>query len=151
VYEPAAQSYERAADNFAKEFRRKVRIVNRAWRALWRLPGLLNPLRHGFFAIELLSHKLLRWLMPVILLALLVVNALLLNEGPLYQAAMLAQLSFYLLALVGRGLRNRRKIPALFSVPYYFCLINLASAFGIIDAFRGKTYTTWSTARATGA
>jgi spermidine synthase len=30
---------------------------------------------------------------------------------------------------------------------YYFCLINTASAHGIFDAYLGKTYTTWTSAR----
>lgn len=148
VYEPAARSYERAADNFSKEFRRKVRIVNRAWRATLRMRDLLNPLRHGMYSVMLISHKLLRWMVPVFLLLILVVNAWLISEGPIWQATMLLQLIFYLLAMIGFGLRHRRAIPAVFAVPYYFCLVNVASAIGIIDAFRGQTYTTWTSARA---
>lgn len=150
VYESAARSYERAADNFSKEFRRKVRIVNRAWRALWRMKALLNPFRHGFFAFELFSHKLLRWLVPVFMVALPVVNFALLDQGPIYRFAMAAQSGFYLCALLGYLQRRRENMLALFSVPYYFCLVNIASALGILDAFRGKTYTTWSTARSPG-
>jgi len=41
-------------------------------------------------------------------------------------------------------------MPALLSIPYYFCLVNVASARGILDAFRGKTYTTWTTVRTPG-
>lgn len=150
IYEPAARSHERAADNFGKEFRRKVRIVNRAWRALLRMRTLLNPLRYGFFALELFSHKLLRWLVPVFLAGLLATNAALLGEGPVYRLAMAGQVVFYLLALAGHALRRRASMPALVSVPYYFCLVNIASALGILDAFRGKTYTTWATARTPG-
>ena len=51
IYEPQAQSVEEAAEGFDKEFRRKVRIVNRAWRATWTLPALLNPLRFGWFSL----------------------------------------------------------------------------------------------------
>jgi cellulose synthase/poly-beta-1,6-N-acetylglucosamine synthase-like glycosyltransferase len=148
VYEPAARSYERAAGEFAKEFRRKVRIVNRAWRALAGLSELLNPLRHGRFAWQLFSHKLLRWLVPVLLLALLGVTAALAGQGDVYRLALVAQAGFYLLALAGLVLRRRASMPALFSIPYYFCLVNAASAVGIVDAFRGRTYTTWATARA---
>lgn len=150
VYEPAAHSYERAADNFSKEFRRKVRIVNRAWRALWRMKTLLNPFRHGFFAFELLSHKLLRWLVPIFLAGLFAVNLALLESGLIYRLAMAGQFIFYVLAFVGYTQRHRAQIPTLLSVPYYFCLVNVASALGIMDAFRGKTYTTWSTARSPG-
>jgi cellulose synthase/poly-beta-1,6-N-acetylglucosamine synthase-like glycosyltransferase len=148
LYEPDARSSERAAEDFRREFRRKVRIVNRAWRALMGLRGLLNPLRYGFFAFELISHKLLRWLVPLMLLGILVTNLLLLGRAPIYTVMLVAQVVFYLLALVGHALRSRQQMPAFVSVPYYFCLVNVASALGILDAYRGRTYATWSTARA---
>lgn len=147
VYEPAARSRERAADNFAKEFRRKVRIVNRAWRALLRHKALLNPLRFGFFSLQLVSHKLLRWLVPAFLAALLSANVVIVGEHSIYRLALAGQGAFYLLAIAGHFIRNRPSMPALLSIPYYFCLVNVASAIGILDAFRGKTYTTWTTAR----
>jgi hypothetical protein len=151
VYEPAAISYERAADSFNKEFRRKVRIVNRAWRALFGLKALLNPLRYGFFSFQLVSHKLLRWLVPVFLVALFVVNAMLVNAGTIYAVIFAGQVAFYLLALAGHLARAGAKMPFFISVPYYFCLVNIASALGIIDVLRGKRYTTWTTARAKSA
>lgn len=148
LYEPAARSSERAAHDFHREFRRKVRIVNRAWRALMGLRGLLNPLRHGFFSIELISHKLLRWLVPLLLLGVFATNLLLLGQSPIYVVTLIAQVAFYLLALLGHSMRTRPQMPAFVSVPYYFCLVNIASALGIVDAYRGRTYATWSTARA---
>jgi cellulose synthase/poly-beta-1,6-N-acetylglucosamine synthase-like glycosyltransferase len=150
VYEPRAVSVEKAAGDFEREFRRKVRIVNRAWRAMLSMKELLNPLRYGFFALELLSHKVLRWLVPLFLAALLVVNAALVGSGWIYALAMAAQGAFYLLALVGYAARRSASLPALVSIPYYFCLVNVASARGILDAFRGKTYTTWTTVRTPG-
>jgi cellulose synthase/poly-beta-1,6-N-acetylglucosamine synthase-like glycosyltransferase len=148
VYEPAARSYEHAGGNFQQEFRRKVRIVNRAWRATWALRRMLNPLRHGFFAFELLSHKLLRWLVPAFMVVALVSNVVLLGEGDLYGWLLAGQGAFYLLAALGWLQRNRPQVSKVFSIPYFFCLVNVASALGIYDAFRGQTYTTWTTPRA---
>jgi cellulose synthase/poly-beta-1,6-N-acetylglucosamine synthase-like glycosyltransferase len=147
VYEPEARSYERAALSFEKEFRRKVRIVNRAWRAMLRMKCLLNPLRFGFFSVKLISHKLLRWIVPLLLVGLLITNFAVLGEGLIYALALTVQMAFYLLAAGGYAMRHRQSMPSLFSVPYYFCLVNVASALGILDAFRGKTYTTWATPR----
>jgi cellulose synthase/poly-beta-1,6-N-acetylglucosamine synthase-like glycosyltransferase len=149
IYEPQAQSVEEAAEGFDKEFRRKVRIVNRAWRATWTLPALLNPLRFGWFSLELISHKLLRWLMPLFLVAVLLLNVLLVERAPLYSWLLVLQLVFYALALAGYLTRGRPTQPRLIYVPYYFCLVNIASARGIIEAYRGRTYTTWATPRAT--
>jgi hypothetical protein len=63
---------------------------------------------------------------------------------------MAAQGGFYLCAALGYVQRRRASMLPIFSVPYYFCLVNIASALGIVDAFRGKTYTTWNTARSPG-
>ena len=149
IYEPQARSVEEAAAGFDKEFRRKVRIVNRAWRATWTLPALLNPLRYGWFSLQLVSHKLLRWLMPLFLLGFFAVNLLLIESGVVYRASFLIQLVLYALALLGYLARDSKSLPRALSVPYYFCLVNIASARGIIEAYRGRTYTTWATPRTT--
>jgi len=147
VYEPAAVSVEEAAGSFDKEFRRKVRIVNRAWRAMVRLRHLLNPFRYGLFSLQLLSHKVLRWLVPVFLLALLAVNVALARTQALYAAALGLQIAFYLLAAVGYSLRHSGRMPFFVSIPFYFCLVNVASLRGVIDAYRGRSYTIWTPAR----
>jgi len=114
------------------------------------MPELLNPLRYGFFAVKLFSHKLLRWLVPLFLLLLLATNLALAGHAPLYAWTLAAQLAFYALGLAGHALRRREHLPRLLSVPYYFSMVNIASARGILDAFKGETYTTWTTARAPG-
>lgn len=148
LYEPSAVSVEKAAGSFDKEFGRKVRIVNRAWRATMSMKRLLNPFRYGFFAFELLSHKLLRWLVPVMLVVLLVANVALFVRHPMYRITLGLQLLFYTLAVMGKVLRKWHDLPMILYIPYYFCLVNIASARGIIEGYRGKTYATWSTARA---
>lgn len=150
LYEPSAVSIEEAAGSFEKEYRRKVRIVNRAWRATMTMTQLLNPLRFGFFAIQFISHKLLRWLVPLILIVVITSNAYLLHSGLFYVMAFWAQVAFYILAFVGKVVSGIRELPTWVAIPYYFCLVNIASAQGILESYLGKTYATWSTAR-TGA
>ena len=148
IYEPAAVSVEEAAGSFEKEFRRKVRIVNRAWRAMMSMKRLLNPFRYGLFAWELMSHKVLRWLVPPILVAIFTINIVLIGQRPIYLIAFIGQLLFYGAAIAGARIHDRRELPAFIYIPFYFCLVNVAAIRGIIEAYSGKTYTTWSTARA---
>jgi cellulose synthase/poly-beta-1,6-N-acetylglucosamine synthase-like glycosyltransferase len=148
IYEPRALSYEEAASDFGREYRRKVRIVNRAWRAMWSMRAMLNPFAYGAFALKLWSHKVLRWCVPAFLVAILVLNALLLGTRPIYWLALVAQLAFYGLALAGFLLRNRDKQPSLLRVPFYFCVVNFAAGVGLLEALGGKSYTTWTTSRA---
>jgi cellulose synthase/poly-beta-1,6-N-acetylglucosamine synthase-like glycosyltransferase len=150
VYEPQARSVERAAGDFTREFRRKVRIVNRAWRALMSLKSVLNPFKFGLFSLEVCSHKLLRWLVPAFLAVMLAANFALLRQGLIYVVSLAAQLTLYSLAAVGYLLRERSKLPRWIAVPFYFVAVNLASARGILEAYTGRTYTTWATARARG-
>jgi len=148
VYETEAFSNEGGAEGFGAEFRRKVRIVNRAWRATLKLRSLLNPFRYGVFALQFLSHKVLRWFVPMFLLALLAANLWLARGGaPFYSVTLAAQLLFYATALLGLLLDRLGRSVWLLNVPYYFCAVNIASLMGIGQALAGRTYTTWSSSR----
>ncbi|HZD52188.1 MAG TPA: glycosyltransferase family 2 protein [Woeseiaceae bacterium] len=148
IYEPEAVSIEEAAGSFEKEFRRKVRIVNRGWRAMMSMKHLLNPFRYGLFAWELISHKVLRWLAPFLLLALFIVNFVLSVQHVTYTVMLVLQIGFYGTAVAGALLRRSHRLALPLSIPFYFCLVNLACIRGILGAYRGETYTTWATARA---
>jgi len=148
IFNPRAVCYEETADTFEKEFKRKRRIVNRSWRGLWSNAPILNPFRCGLFAWQIFSHKLLRWLGGVFLILLFILNILLLNDAGIYRFLFTGQLLFYLLAFSGRVLeRNGKEASRFVSIPYYFVMVNLASILGIVDAYLGKTYTTWQTIR----
>lgn len=148
VYEPLAISWEGGAEGYGAEFRRKVRIVNRAWRATFKMRGLLNPLQSGFFAFQFLSHKVLRWLVPWMMLLVLVTNGLLAATSPLYALLLVGQLLFYGLALLGWLLAGRTGLLGrITSIPYYFCLVNLASLVALVEVCGGKEYRTWSSSR----
>jgi cellulose synthase/poly-beta-1,6-N-acetylglucosamine synthase-like glycosyltransferase len=147
VYEPEAVCYEGGAEDFRAEFRRKVRIVNRAWRASWKMRGLLNPLRYGLFAVQFLSHKVLRWLAPVFMFSLLVANIAIVERSTFYVVTLACQLLFYAAALAGWLLSRSGNSIFMMNVPYYFCSVNLASLVGMLQALRGRTYTTWTSSR----
>lgn len=148
VYEPAAVSWEGGAEGYGAEFRRKVRIVNRAWRATHKMRALLNPFRYGFFSLQYLSHKVLRWLVPWLMLVVFASNLLLAGSSPLFALLMAGQFLFYGLALLGWLLAGRGGLVGrVTSIPYYFCLVNLASLVALVEVFGGKEYRTWSSSR----
>ncbi len=148
IYEPEAVSWEGGAEGYGAEFRRKVRIVNRAWRATFKMKVLLNPFRSGFFALQFWSHKVLRWLVPWFMLIVLVSNMALATTAPIYGLLLAGQLLFYALALIGWRLAGHGGwLSRLTAIPYYFCLVNLASLVALIEVLRGKEYRTWSSSR----
>ena len=147
VYEPAAFSVEKGGESFDKEYKRKVRIVNRAWRGMMGLRQLLNPFSYGLFAIQTLSHKLLRWLVPAFMIIAFIANHYIADQGGFYRLTYIIQFGFYLLAGIGWLKRDNEDLSRIFYIPYYFCLINFACLQGIIENYMGKTYTVWSTVR----
>jgi poly-beta-1,6-N-acetyl-D-glucosamine synthase len=90
----------------------------------------------------------LRWWVPLFLSAAFLLNIALLEDGWIYRVGLAVQIAFYGLAALGYLLRRRPALPRLLAVPLYFTMVNIASARGIIEAYTGKTYTTWTTARA---
>lgn len=147
-YEQTAVCTEEAADSYEKEYRRKVRIVNRAWRATMKSAAVLNPLRYGKLSLFVWSHKVLRWLTAVWMLLAAISTVLLVNEHWIYALALIGQSALYTLALIGYLLRARVQWNVL-TIPYYFCSVNFAALQGIIENFGGKTYATWNTPRTT--
>lgn len=150
AYEPSAVCYEEAGDSFAKEFRRKVRIVSRSLNAVFRAPAVLLPWtqpRHWFC---LMSHKVLRWFGPFFLIGALV-SSLLLWHFRLYRFLAIIQLTFYALALIGLLAGRRRDALRILYIPYYFCLVNWAALQGIFKFFFGSLSPTWQTVRQEGS
>jgi cellulose synthase/poly-beta-1,6-N-acetylglucosamine synthase-like glycosyltransferase len=147
VYEPEAVNEEKSTDAAADEFRRKVRIISqgiRAGVALWNTIVTSSPLR--FF--EFLFHKFLRWFVFIFTMAIFASNCLLLRF-PLYRGIFYTQGIFYLAALAGMLLEKRNvRIKALF-IPYYFCLLNIASFNGFLSFLFGERKATWEKAETT--
>ena len=148
VFEPSAVAFEEVAESNATEYRRRVRIMTRGLRCLAYYPRLFDPRRHGFYAIELLSHKLLMRVMAVPLAALAVSSASLWQAGRLYRLAALGQVAGYALALLGLGLRNHdRGRSRILSLPAYFLLVQLASLHALSNLVRGRQYDRWRPTR----
>jgi cellulose synthase/poly-beta-1,6-N-acetylglucosamine synthase-like glycosyltransferase len=147
IFDPEAVCSENSAGDFEKEFGRKVRIVNRSFNGLLRVPQVLNPWRHGRFAWLLLSHKLLRWFSPALLLAHLLLT-LALPTSWLGTITLLGYLLFALAALIGwTADQRKRRVPGPFSLAYYFLLMNVACAIGVARRLRGERIVTWSPMR----
>jgi cellulose synthase/poly-beta-1,6-N-acetylglucosamine synthase-like glycosyltransferase len=144
VFAPAAVAYEPVAGSNDREFGRKVRIMTRGLRAVIVMRELLNPFRYGFYAFQLFSHKVVRRLMFIPLIALLLVNPFLWNNGLFYQITMLLQIAFYGCALLGWRLADT-PLGSLkfFSIPYYFCLIYAAAFVATLNIVRGRTIDRW--------
>jgi cellulose synthase/poly-beta-1,6-N-acetylglucosamine synthase-like glycosyltransferase len=146
IYEPAAVCYEDAGDSFQKEFRRKVRIISRSISAVFREYKVLFPWNQFRHWLCLISHKILRWLAPVLLIASLIFSLLLWHFW-FYRMVALAQLGFYALGVAAWILGPLRSSSRIFYLTYYFCLMNLASLLAIVKFLTGSITPTWETIR----
>ena len=133
-----------APNDAASELRRKVRVMNRGTRAALSLGKLLLPWRGGFYAIQLLSHQVVRRLVPFFLFAALAASLWLTAMSPVWWTVLGPQVLFYGLALAGRAGRDRgwgRARPLW--VSYYFCLANTAAAIAMLSVLGGIRFERW--------
>lgn len=147
VYEPEAITVERAAESTKDEFNRKVRIVSQGLKATFAICGTI--LSSGLLRIfQFTFHKFLRWLVLLFLIIIFIANLFLLDRW-FYWLALYGQILFYLFALIGYLLQGKRiKIKA-FNIPFYFCMVNLASLIGILKLLTGGMKGTWEKAQTT--
>lgn len=141
-----AVAYEALAPGDRAEFERKLRVVTRGLRGLWVMRRLFNPVRYGFYSLQLASHKLLRWAQCWVLLALLASSVALVGQGGVYGAFLIAQVCFYGLATAGAVLSARgRGAPyaSVVAVPFYVCLAYAATLRAWLEVGSGRRVDAW--------
>jgi cellulose synthase/poly-beta-1,6-N-acetylglucosamine synthase-like glycosyltransferase len=147
VYVPEAVCTEEPNRQAKKELAARVRIISQTFADLWRNRSVLNPFRSGFYAIQLWSHKLMRYLVPVFLIAIFVASAFLVPRNAFYAAVFLMQVAFYLAALVSWALERLGVTFSLLALPQYFVITNLASLIAFVKFLTGERYTRWEPSR----
>lgn len=147
VFEPEAVCTEETNRRSNRELSMRVRIITQTFTDLWRHRAMMNPLKSGFYSIELFSHKVMRYLVPLLLILIFVASALLASRNLFYGAALLAQTLLYLAAILGWALERAGARNHLFALPQYFVLANLASLMACYKFLRGERYARWEPIR----
>lgn len=147
VYEPNAVCTEETNQHTKKEFQMRVRVISQTFTDLWRNREMLNPLRSGFYAIELLSHKLLRYAVPIFLLLIFVSSAISAFYSNLFIGFLALQVLFYAIAFTAWIAEKSGRSPGVLAIPLYFVLANLASTIGFYKFLRGERYANWEPIR----
>jgi glycosyltransferase involved in cell wall biosynthesis len=128
------------------EYRRKMRTVIRGLTAIVRHPEVLSLSRMGLFAFQVWSHKIMRWGVPWFMLGFAVLTLLLQSRGGVYQVALVAQLIFYGIALLG-WLSARARENTVVRIIFFFVQTNLALARAVWSFLVGKRMTVWTPSR----
>jgi len=116
-------------------------------RGLLHMRQLMNPFKYGLTAISLISTRLLRWLSPVFLFALLITNVFLI-DAPFYLSTFLLQIGFYFTAITAFFFeRKGYPVGSALSIPLYFCILMGSAIVGLKGLVAGETGQMWQTRR----
>ena len=138
---------EETAKDAEGEFKRQVRITSLTIRAIVNNKALLNPMKFPLFTFELISHKLLKFMLPFLIITAFITNCLIVATGFLYYLTLALQVCFCALGYWGHINEKTQNGNRLTSMQYMFSLVNLAIFLGWIKYFSGETYSTWSPER----
>jgi len=143
VLDLRARVYDIWPKSLRGEFHRKVRTLAGNFQLIQLAPWLLS--RQNRLRFELISHKLLRLLVPMLLVILLISSAWLANRSWVYVGACAAQIVFYALAALG----STRSIPILTRIAApasAFCMLNAAVVVGFYKFLftRGPLWRIWT-------
>lgn len=133
VFEPAAIARDRLFSEKGKEFSRKVRTLTGNYQLLRLEPWLLSPANPLLF--RFISHKLLRLLVPMLLILMLVASAL--AGGPLYRAIFWVQVLFYVLAVLGTVVPSVKQFKPV-GIASTFVMLNAAAALAFYNFAAGR-------------
>ncbi|MCU1752859.1 glycosyltransferase [Pseudomonas sp. 6D_7.1_Bac1] len=143
VYVPAAVVIDQGVDEADKQFRRRQRVTVGGLQSLAQRRELLNPMRHGLYALALISHKLIRRLAPILLLPLLLSNFWLWDEHAFYRLTLIGQLISYAVAIAGL-LDVQHRLPKPFRLAAFLLVTLAGMSIGLWQFLRGRRYRQWN-------
>jgi cellulose synthase/poly-beta-1,6-N-acetylglucosamine synthase-like glycosyltransferase len=144
LYVPGARASEKMVPTLGGELARKRRMMVGLWDIVVG-EGMLSPRGYPpLYAFELVSHRLLRYLSPLLHLVAFVANALLLGEGWVYDLLFAAQLGLLAAALLARA------VPITpFRIARYYVETTASIALGLWDRIRHGAGGRWRKAEGT--
>tara|TARA_B100001971_G_scaffold215185_1_gene259374 strand:+ start:43961 stop:45121 length:1161 start_codon:yes stop_codon:yes gene_type:complete len=149
VYEPNAICFESTTEKSKQEWQMRIRVIRGGMTGLLYAKSVLNPFKHFAASFQLISHKVLRWFVPVFAIIAFVTSTLSLIQTQSLSSAIIfiLQVIFYLIvAMAYWAERKNIKIPLIGIVQYLF-IVNLASLVAIFKVMTTKLEATWETDR----
>lgn len=137
--------YEDLPDNMMIEFKRKRRISAGNFQNMFHFTDLwlfpLNKIKFAFF-----SHKILRWLGPILLCTIGIVNTIIyfLNQSYFHLIVLIATCALLLLMFLKLVTPDSMlfKLKPVNAIAYFLSM-NLALLFGFLDYLKGIKTNTW--------
>jgi biofilm PGA synthesis N-glycosyltransferase PgaC len=147
VYEPDAYAMETASASIEEERKRKIRISAGGLVEVWHFMSLLNFFRYRWLTFQYVSHRMLRWTLAPLGLLLLGITNVLLADHPFFRVVLVLQVLFYLVAVLGSFLKDKKIPLKMFFVPYYFLFMNVSVYQGLFRLMKGSQSAVWDKAK----
>lgn len=125
------------------EFDRKVRTLVRGLTVFFRSLEMLNFFKYGLFSWQIFSHKLMRWLVPFFMMALLAASAAGAAMGDRAGIAMLAAQAVVYFAVTAGHFFPAVQGNKLLKVFYFFTQVNLAILMAWVRYLSGHRVKMW--------
>ncbi len=148
ILETQAYVDEKPTQKSQDEFSTRRRITLRGMIGIFSHTNIINPFKHPLISLHIFTHKILRWFVgPLVFLNIVALSGLLILNYLPAKILLPLYVLFFLAAFLGWIFEKLGKKNKVLTIPFYFCLVNLAATFGIIDFFRKKQAITWHTVR----
>jgi cellulose synthase/poly-beta-1,6-N-acetylglucosamine synthase-like glycosyltransferase len=144
ISDPLAIGYYQEIKDKSREFDRKVRTVIRGLTVFFKNLEFLNVFEFGLFSYQYVCHKLLRWLVPLFLLAALIANAWCASRSGFFLWLLVAQVIFYGLALAGIAGGEKASANVAVKIPKFFVLVNASILVAWLQFLGGERLTMWN-------
>jgi cellulose synthase/poly-beta-1,6-N-acetylglucosamine synthase-like glycosyltransferase len=141
IYDPEAIGIEDIVPDVKAQFQRRARLGAGNYQTLFENPGYSNPFK-GPPAFAFISHRLLRWLGPFLLVAAFLANCVAVGS-PFYSMMLVCHALFYLAAAIGYWQSRNGKSSRAFALPFQFCLMNASYVAGFLRYLRGRQEVAW--------
>jgi cellulose synthase/poly-beta-1,6-N-acetylglucosamine synthase-like glycosyltransferase len=124
------------------EYKRKIRFISTNFQTALYLKSLLLN-KNILLSYAFWSHKVLRWFLPIKLILIFLICLILFKQSVFYLYFFLIQLIILILGAIGFILYKLKFRIAIFSIPFFFLMTNLALILGIVRFIRGKHSIIW--------
>ena len=148
VFAEEATVHEPVSSSVDEEIGRKRRVMTRGFRSVIARRELLDPRRHGWYSIQLITYKLLRRLLAIPVLTVGVTAIVLRRRNPLYALVALGQLAFWVAAGVGYAARSTRLgANRVVALPMFVAMGLVTSVLAALDVVTGREIRQWTPTR----
>lgn len=144
LYRPRARAVEKMVPSMEGELARKRRMMVGLWDIVVG-EGMIDPRGYPpLYLFELFSHRVLRYLSPLLHLIALAASVALIGQGLFWEIVVFVQVAILAAAVAGRWIQA---LP--FRVCRYYVMVTVAIALGLWDRWRQGAAGHWEKAEGT--